>query len=354
MKPLRGALLGYGFIAERGHVPAYLAQPPEARALELVAVADHVAARRALARARLPGARVYDSCEALLAAEHALDFVDVALPPSMHASAAHAALDRGLHVLCEKPLCTTVADARALLEHARRARRVVFPCHNYKHAPVVRAVRRVLDAGLIGDVSLATLHTFRPTHARGVSEWRPDWRRERQYAGGGIGMDHGSHTFYLALEWLRAAPTAVSARAWRVDGADTGDNLACSVDFPTGIATAHLTWTAGVRKVIYTLHGARGALRVEDDDLEVSLAAPGRPPNTWAVERSTVASAWMDAGHADWFAPLHARFVDAIARGEWAGPEALEALRCVELISAAYASAAEGGRQLALSREALA
>ena len=42
--------------------------------------------------------------------------------------------------------------------------------------------------------------------------------------------------------------------------------------FPSGTATAHLTWTAGVRKVIYTIHGERGAIRVEDDDVEVAAS----------------------------------------------------------------------------------
>ena len=51
--------------------------------------------------------------------------------------------------------------------HARELRRVLFPCHNYKHAPVIKAVRQVLDAGLIGQVQLVTLQTFRNTHAQG-------------------------------------------------------------------------------------------------------------------------------------------------------------------------------------------
>ena len=82
---------------------------------------------------------------------------------------------------------------------------------------------------------------------------------------------------------------------------DTEDNLACTVSFPNGTAHAHLTWTAGVRKVIYTLHGERGALRVEDDDIELTLLRPGAAPER-AVTRA--ASDWMDASHAVWFRSL--------------------------------------------------
>jgi predicted dehydrogenase len=272
-RPLAGACVGYGFIGSKGHLPAYAAFPEGQAPLRIVAVADVCPARRAQALADLPGVRVYETHAELLEREAGrIDFVDITTPPSAHAEIAHAALDRGLHVLCEKPLTTTTAEARALLDHARRARRVIFPCHNYKHAPVIKAVRRVLDSGAIGPVSLVTLHTFRNTHAKGVSEWRPDWRRERRFSGGGIAMDHGSHTFYLAFDWLGAYPTAISARMSTLGDFDTEDNLACSISFPNGTASAHLSWTAGMRRVIYTLHGSQGAIRVEDDDVEVVKA----------------------------------------------------------------------------------
>src|SRR5690349_4312107 len=111
-RSLRGAVIGYGFIAERGHVPAYASFNPERGGLRITAVADICAARRERARAALPDARIYESHAELLEREAGqLDFVDVTTPPCDHATIAHAALDRGLHVLCEKPLTTTVAEA---------------------------------------------------------------------------------------------------------------------------------------------------------------------------------------------------------------------------------------------------
>jgi predicted dehydrogenase len=342
---LRGALIGCGFIAENGHIPAYRQHPG---AFQIVAVADPNAARRARARELLPGAEMHEDAESMLRSAEDLDFVDICLPPAYHARFAHVALDRGLHVLCEKPLATTAEDARAMLEHAVRARRVLFPCHNYKHAPVIRAVRRTLDTGVIGKVNLVTLHTFRTTHARGVSDWRPDWRRERRYSGGGIAMDHGSHTFYLAFEWLGGHPTAISAKMTTPPGYDTEDNLSCAITFPEGLASAHLTWTAGVRKVIYTIQGSTGAIRVEDDDVEVCVMtrAPGNGGKA-SFERNVecVSSQWMDAGHPAWFASLLPQFFEAIRSRDYAGREAKDGLACVELISAAYASARDSSRE---------
>lgn len=349
---LQGGLVGFGFIMEKGHAAAYRERAATRGDVAIGAVADVCPRRRERARELFPEARIYEDHRALIEAEAGrLDFIDVATPPSDHAPVALTALDAGFHVLCEKPLTTSLDDARAMLERASTRRRVLFPCHNYKHAPVVRAVRDVIAAGTIGDVHLVTLQTFRNTHARGVSEWRPDWRRERRYAGGGIAMDHGSHTFYLAFEWLKSYPTAISARATTVGPYDTEDDFSCSLRFPTGVATAHLSWLAGVRKVLYTIHGDGGAIRVEDDALEIArLRANGMRSYRaeWDFERRDIASDWMDSSHVTWFNSLFDQFREAIDTDDFVGKEAEEAYLCVQLIKTAYASAHEGGRELPL------
>ena len=359
---MKGAVVGYGFIASGGHLPAYLDRQKRLGDVEIVAVADVSPARRALARERLPGVRVYESHGALLAAEGAgLDFLDIAVPPYAHAEIAHAALDRGLHVLCEKPIALDVIDAREMLAHAKRARRVFFPCHNYKHAPVIQAVRRILESGRIGRVRSVSLQTYRNTHAKGVTEWRRDWRRERRFAGGGIAMDHGSHTLYLAFDWLAGFPTAVTASVSTLTPAmDTEDNFTCSLTFPSGIANAYLTWTAGVRKVIYTLQAERGAITVQDDELELAEMHATEGPDVgigavrWSVEKRSFASDWMDASHVGWFDSLFGQFRDAIAADDFVGVEATQAYRCIEVISAAYASARDGSREVSLKPRAAA
>jgi predicted dehydrogenase len=346
---LRGALIGFGFIGEKGHLPAYL-NNGEAGDFVITAIADVCEARRELARKMVPHARIYDDARSLLAAEaNKLDFVDIATPPCDHAAIAHAALSRGLHVLCEKPLATSAHDAQAMLDHAAQAKRVIFPGHNYKHAPVVRAVKEVLDSGRLGAVRLLTLDTFRTTHAKGVAEWQPDWRRVRKYSGGGIAMDHGSHTFYLAFDWLRSYPLSITAKMSHLASFDTEDNFACTLTFPTGIATAQLTWNAGMRKVIYTIHGDRGAIKIEDDDVQISVKAQGSLSSE--MERLSIPSHWMDASHVTWFRSLLDQFGQAIATHDYVGVEAREAYLCVKLIETAYASARSGSRELSLAQD---
>ena len=353
--PLRGAIVGYGFISEFGHVPAYAMAG--ASKFDIAAVADTCSARRERAHAALPEARIYESHEAMFERERGrIDFVDVTTPPREHARVARDALARGLHVLCEKPLATTGEDARSMARQALEVGRVLFPCHNYKHAPVVKAVRQVLAAGMIGRVQLVTLQTFRNTHAKGVEEWRRNWRREKHFSGGGIAMDHGSHPFYLAFDWIGEFPTSITAKMSSLDDFDTEDNFSCAMTFPSAMATAHLSWTAGVRKVIYTIHGERGAVRVEDDDVEVAVMTngdvadgPAQPP-CWQLKKKRIASEWMDASHVGWFRSMLGQFAEAIATNDFVSQETEASVRCVELITTAYASALDGSRERSLLR----
>ncbi|HET6339794.1 MAG TPA: Gfo/Idh/MocA family oxidoreductase [Polyangiales bacterium] len=346
----KGAIVGFGFIAESGHLPAYQSRDE----FEIAAVADISPARREVAARALPRARIYADHESLLAHEAGeLDFVDITAPPYAHTPVARDALSSGLHVLCEKPLATDVDDALGLFALAEHHKRVLFPSHNYRHAPVIKAVRETLDSGVIGKVHMVTLATFRNTHARGVKEWNENWRRQKRFSGGGIAMDHGSHTFYLAFEWLRSYPTSVVAKTTAAAEFDTEDNFQAMLTFPTGTATAQLSWTAGMRKVIYTIHGDHGALRVEDDDVETSVFHTNGNPNPakpiWERSTQHVSSAWMDASHVAWFGSLFDSFAKAMDERSYLGSDAQDALRCIEVIRAAYASAGESSREQPLS-----
>ena len=166
-------------------------------------------ARRGAARRPLiPGAASTRRRRSSSRAEAArIDFVDIATPPYDHARIAHVALDQGLHVLCEKPLATT-PPRRAPRWHARaRAKRVLFPCHNYKHAPVVKAVAAGARVGPHRQGAASSRCTPSATRTRkGVQEWRPTGGARRSTPAAASRWITASHTFYLAFDWLGALP----------------------------------------------------------------------------------------------------------------------------------------------------
>jgi predicted dehydrogenase len=351
MQPLRVAIVGFGFIAEKGHLPAYLASMRSGGSFKLVAVADVCAPRRALARRLVPEARVYSDHATLLSNEGGrIDVVDVATPPVDHAAVVSAAIERDLDVLCESPLASSVDDARDLSVRARSRRRVVFPCHDHLHVPIVRSVRRVIDSGSVGDVRVVTMQMFRPSHERGVSDWLPDWRRIRAVAGGGVALDQGCHAFALAFDWMDAYPVSIAASASALGNWDTEDNLTCTMRFPNNrIASTHLSWTGGMHRVHFTVHGERGAIRVEDDDIEVIRKNEHADGGIgWETESACIASAWREASHATWFESVLEELEIAVRRRDLASARGEDALRCIEVIDASYRSARNGGREVSL------
>jgi len=347
------AVIGYGFISGKGHVPAFLKRSD----VEVVAVADICPARLEQAKRDLPNARLYKDYSSLLESEQSLDIVDVATPPYAHAEIAVAALQKGVHVLCEKPLATSTQEARRMLTQASLSQRVLFPCHNYKHAPVVKVIEDCISSGKIGEVTSVTLQTFRNTHAKGVKDWKTDWRREHKLSGGGIAMDHGSHSFYLTFSWLAALPVALTAKALRMSPQwDTEDNLTVTLEFPGNrFAHAYLSWTAGMRKVIYTVQGTKGAISVADDEAEISIGFPHTGSHegsgNHSVEKFTIESDWMDASHTKWFNSMFDKFLGCIERKEYVNDEIRESYACVEVIEKCYASSLDQSREKRLNHE---
>lgn len=356
---LKGALVGYGFIGGKGHFPAYLERAVKQKDFCITTVVDICPARRAIIEHQFPEMKVYANYLDLMMANRAgnesIDFVDISAPPYVHAQYAKMALELGLHVLCEKPLTTTLEEAHLLLGAAQRSRGVLFPCHNYKHAPVVKKVKSVIQSGQIGKVRSLSLTTLRNTHAKGVLEWDTHWRRKPEYSGGGIAMDHGSHTFYLTFDWMQSYPLRVSARQFYRDPKwVTEDNVTATLEFPNGLAHVHLSWTAGMRKVIYSVQGEKGGLLVNDDEIEISVQKQAEKEDVaqgaveWVTQKDSIASNWMDASHVTWFHSLLDSFSTAInekSAGKTHLPQDLtEAYRCIELIEAIELSSSQGGK----------
>jgi predicted dehydrogenase len=331
MSMLRGALVGFGSIAERGHAPAYASK---ALPLHIVAVAEPCGARHAAIRARLPEARIYPDFERLLARE-ALDFVDVCTPPSGHMNIALAAFARGLHILCEKPLVMSLLEARRMISAAIRAQSVLFPVHSFLHAPIIRAVRGLLSHDLIGAVRTVAIDACWTDRARGRAPWHRDWRREPSHAGAGI----------LAFEWLGSYPSSVSAWTRSVRGDAVEGDATCTMVFPRGVARAHISRNTDIRRTIYTLHGDRGSIRVEDDELEVVAVAADGGPHSW---KSSLPSNRRDPGNASWFEGVLRGFTQAVERRDFVGKEANDAVMGIRVASAALSSARRGGAPIAL------
>jgi predicted dehydrogenase len=334
---LRGALIGLGNVALESHLPGWIRRDDVA----IIAVADVARARRAVVAERLPAARWYDAAEALIAREP-LDFVDICTPPSSHGPLIALALERGLHVLCEKPLVMASAELASVLGLAAATGRVVHTVHNWHHAPLVKRTAELLQQGAVGELRHVVWQTLRIEPAA-VREQAENWRLDPALAGGGILTDHGWHVFYVIRRWVGQHPTAVSARletrrhtAWPVE-----DTATVQLTFPRATAEVFLTWAADSRDNRAELVGTDGRIELRDDTLV--LRRDGRAQR-WACPPALS----NGSVHPDWFEPVASQFIGEVTGTLRRDANLAEAALCALLEGLARESNRRGGAVIPL------
>jgi len=327
---LRGALLGAGNIALRGHAPQWTG--PLAEHVEIVAVADLSAANLEQARKIFPQARTYENAEELLARE-TLEFCDVCTPPFTHRALVEAAAARGVHVLCEKPIAQSLEDAEAIATAVRSSKVVFVPCHQYHHSPQWQAVSRLLPR--IGRVHLVEYEVLRTEANPGNPNWSPTWRTDPALAGGGILFDHGAHIFYQ-LRSVLGEPAAVSATVRTLRHAQYGveDSAFVVLDYGDRLAEVRLTWAARRRAIRFQFVGSDGEL--VGDDEKITLRADTTEEVSFAEQGMS-----RNSSHSEWYAPLMQDFVSRVRCGNSSQEPLDEALYVARVITRAYESSIE-------------
>jgi scyllo-inositol 2-dehydrogenase (NADP+) len=195
------AILGYGPVFDFGRAHAqWISGVPD---LQLLAICDRDSACAAKAATEFPVADVYGGLDEMLARDD-VDLVTVVTPHNTHADLAVRCLRAGKHVIVDKPMCITVAEADAMMGQAERAGRTLAVFHNRRRDGNYRLVHKLVREGAIGRVFHVELKTgyFGPAGA--------GWRADKAVCGGVL-YDWGAH----AADWLL---TLVPSRVVAVSG----------------------------------------------------------------------------------------------------------------------------------------
>ena len=332
---LRGAFIGFGNVAAKGHLPGW----QSVKDIQIVAATDAVAAQGRAFLAACPGGRWHETVDDLLY-DNALDFVDICTPPSSHASLIKRALDARLHVLCEKPLVTRVGDAQAVAAAAAASDRAVHAVHNWLKAPICVRISSLVDGGALGTVRAVRWQTLRIGPAVTVTSDGANWRADPAVAGGGILFDHGWHALYCVVRWL-GVPRGVSAllekrrfRGWPIE-----DTATVTLDLGAGSAEIYLTWSADERTNRIEVEGDYGRIEVDDD---VVVLKSNKSEQRWSCPPPLS----QGSHHRDWFIGVAEDFQRAAVGGGRGNLD--EAVLCARLIDLAQRSNAAGGARLPL------
>jgi predicted dehydrogenase len=347
--PLRAGIVGAGWMGKT-HAEAWRLNAPRAA---LVAVADVSAPRgQELCDAfGTPDARAYQTLEALLADDR-VDAVDICLPHHLHAPTILAAARAGKAILCEKPLCLTLDEARAIRDGVGAAGVTYMSAHNNLFAPGLLEARRVLEAGTLGPVQVvrsteaghnAGYKTGSPPIplADGDSSW--SWRADVARSGGGVVLDTGWHGAYRLLALAGSRPVEVSAMLadYYIGKADAEDTGAVLVRFESGaIGILFTSWAAGDPPGAYQFQVGAAEGTLGGTATRLVYQRFGEP----AVER--------DLERQNTFAAEIAHFVDVVKHDAPGLATWEHAARTLQLILGAYRAAAEK-RTVALPEDPL-
>jgi predicted dehydrogenase len=235
--PIRVGIIGGGLIAQ-AHLDGFLLAGDAAR-VTAIADIDPKNAKRSAKRAG--GARIFSDYREMIDSG-LVDAVDICLPHHLHKDAIVAAAAAGKHVLCEKPLCLTVAEGEAVRQAIARSGITLMCAHNQLFLPAVAKAREMIVEGVLGKVYEArTTDSF----ANPLDPKTIGWRGPRETSGGGELIDTGYHPTYLLLHLVPSEPIEVAAMLsrYRLDFLEGEDSAEVMVRFADGaVGTMMTSW----------------------------------------------------------------------------------------------------------------
>ena len=278
--------------------------------------------------------RAYGTYQEMARAEAArpdgIDAVAIVTPNHVHHAVAKAFLDAGIHVICDKPLTTTLDDAMDLVAAVRRTGLVFGLTHNYSGYPMVRQMREMVGAGELGDIRVVQMQYAQDwlTEAlEATGQKQASWRTDPARSGpAGCVGDIGTHAFHLAGFVTGATATELAADlSTFVPGRRLDDNAHILVRYDGG--ARGMLWASQVapgneNNLMLRVYGTKGGLEWSQEQPNHLRHAPfGQPPRLItragagsgdAAGRATRIPAGHPEGYLEGFAQLYVDLAEQI------------------------------------------
>ena len=332
-RPLRVGLASFAHVHAAGYA-ALLRERPD---VELLAADPDAATappdeRRGQDLADDLGVRLLGSYDELFAAD--LDAIIVCTENARHRALVERAAAEGVHVLCEKPLATTVEDAEAMVRACVEAGVLLMTAYPVRFHPAFAALRERVRAGELGSV-LAVVGTNNGQAPLAARRWFLD----RELAGGGSLMDHTVHLADLLDSLLQTQPVTVYAQVNQVVHAgvvdvetgglvvlDYGDGLVATIDCSWSAPASYPSWGG----LTLSVEGERGAVTLDAFAERIEVFDDTVGGLRWARLGVNLDALMLDA------------FLEGVRSGEPVQPDGGVGLRTLRVVEAAYDSVRRG------------
>jgi predicted dehydrogenase len=341
-KTLGVAVVGYGYWGP--NLARNVAESPD---LRLHALCERDGSRGAAFSQRFPGVPVHDDLDVVLA-DPGVDAVLVATPPATHHALVKRSLLAGKHVLVEKPLATTTADALDVIALAEQEGLVLMPGHTFVYSPAVNTIRSLLTDGVLGEVYFVT------SARMNLGKYQAD----------GVVCDLAPHDLSILMYWLDERVVQVSASASTVFQEGVPETAFMTLTFANGAtANVQISWLAPRKVRQMVIVGSKRMVQYDDTasdepvriyDRGMDLDFGGAPAN-FGEYQLTYRSGEVVIPRIDAYEPLAlelADFANSIHTGATPRSNAALGLEIVAVIEAAEASLRRNGEPIAIDTAA--
>jgi predicted dehydrogenase len=250
-EPVSFLLVGAGAIAQ-----SYVQALKDSSVARLTAVAD-VRPEAANAVAEGVGCRAFTSYEAALS-EAKFGAAIICTPPATHPEICLKLLDRGVNVLCEKPLALELSSAQRMVDAAARRGVLLTMASKFRCVEDVIEAKSIVTSGILGDIIL-----FENTFTSRV-DMSKRWNSDPKASGGGVLIDNGTHSVDLVRYFLGPIAEVQAVEGKRVQSLQVEDTARVFVRSVSGVvANVDLSWTLNKERDSYIdIYGSSGAVRV--------------------------------------------------------------------------------------------
>ena len=340
---VRVALIGSGGISA-AHARGFLKYGHKVRCVALCDVSQENLAKRTeqLAPTGVTPRHFSDWKAMLKEMAGEVDAVDICLPHHLHGPAIIDAAAAGKHILCEKPMCTSLAEADQIAQAVSKAGVTYMSAHNQLFMPVVQEAKRMIDAGELGKVYwLRSQDCFR-AGGEGGNPFKGSWRANLKTQGGGELIDTGYHPSYRLLHLAGAKAVSIHGQLGRyVQAIEGEDTASVQVRFANGAVGEVLTsWAFPLPHGTHHIHvmGEKGQVFGSGNTL-------------YHLPHGSETPTKRDFEPVDTFEAEIGHFADCLREGKRPIHGVEEGRAVLELILKAYASG-EGWQSTALAQPA--
>ena len=203
---IKVGIIGAGKMCQNGHLPAF----DKLDECKIVAICDINDAKLEQMKQRYPEAHLYSDFKEMIDKEE-LDAVDICTPNNIHSIAAVYALEKGLHVLCEKPDAVSVAEAERMKNAAEKSGKTLMVIRNNRFRPSTKFLKQFISDGKMGEIYAGRCGWIR---RRGIPGWG-GWFTDKEQSGGGPLIALGVHIIDLSMYLMgNAKPVTVSGSTY--------------------------------------------------------------------------------------------------------------------------------------------